>query len=134
MRSTASPGEENAVHHIDNVYFTAAEFEKKIGIDIPGRTETWFGNISYTKGNGVATIEIGGKKYSGTDIRQRLGLRSTAFSVVTIGNTILITTKGYGHRVGMSQYGADAMAVNGKTYRDILAHYYQGTELTTYRG
>ena len=46
------------------------------------------------------------------------------------GDTITVTTKGFGHRVGMSQYGADAMAVTGSNYEQILAHYYQGTELT----
>ena len=48
-------------------------------------------------------------------------------------NGITVTTKGFGHRVGMSQYGADAMAAGGSTYPEILAHYYTGTELTVYR-
>ena len=73
---------------------------------------------------------IGGKTYRGTELRQKLGLRSTAFSV-SVGEYITITTRGYGHRVGMSQYGADAMALEGKDYTQILAHYYQGTVLTS---
>jgi stage II sporulation protein D len=56
-------------------------------------------------------------------------LRSTAFTVMAQDNTITFYTRGYGHRVGMSQYGADAMASRGSTYDQILAYYYQGTEL-----
>ena len=57
--------------------------------------------------------------------------RATAFSVVVNSDSITFNTKGFGHRVGMSQYGADAMALEGSTYRQILAHYYRGTILTT---
>ena len=60
-----------------------------------------------------------------------LGLRSTAFHISAVGQTIIITTRGFGHRVGMSQYGADAMAVRGNNYREILQYYYPGTELKT---
>ena len=63
-----------------------------------------------------------------------LGLRSTAVTMTVEGERIKVTTKGYGHRVGMSQYGADAMAMNGSTYPEILAYYYQGTELTVWTG
>ena len=72
---------------------------------------------------------IGGTAYKGTTLRQRLGLRSTAFTMTAVGDHITVTTRGYGHRVGMSQYGAEAMAVEGSTYTQILAHYYKGTTL-----
>lgn len=132
LQSIESPGEENAEHHTDSVYFSSVELEKILGRSISGNVETWFGEIKYTKGGGVDTIEIGGKTYLGTELRRLLGLRSTAFSVATIGNTILFVTKGYGHRVGMSQYGADAMAASGKTFSQILSHYYSGAELVEY--
>ena len=70
--------------------------------------------------------------FKGTELRQKLTLPSTSFSITTAGDVIKITTKGFGHRVGMSQYGAEAMAVGGSSYRDILAHYYPGTSLTVY--
>ena len=73
---------------------------------------------------------IGGKEYNGTQLRSMLKLRSTAFTVAVREEVIYITTRGYGHRVGMSQYGADAMAVAGNSYSQILAHYYQGAVLT----
>jgi len=77
----------------------------------------------------VAFVTICAETYTGTELRSLLGLRSTAFTIEASANRIDITTRGYGHRVGMSQYGADAMAVAGKRYQEILAHYYPGTEL-----
>lgn len=132
LQATDSPGEEGAAHYTDTVRFTADEFTSAIGMVPSGMPETWLGEVTYTAGGGVDTIEIGGVTYQGTTLRQCLGLRSTAFTITALGNTITITTKGYGHRVGMSQYGADAMAVQGSTYDEILAHYYQGTELTAF--
>ena len=132
LQSTKSPGEEQAAHYTDTVSFTASEFERLLGLEIAGSTDSWIGEITFTEGNGVDTIEIGGRSYSGTEIRSLLGLRSTAFTVTVIGESIVITTKGYGHRVGLSQYGADAMAVQGKSFEDILLHYYNGTQLVCY--
>ena len=72
---------------------------------------------------------IAGKTYTGTELRETLSLYSTAFSMRAEGNSITVTTSGKGHRVGMSQYGADAMAKKGRTYEEILAHYYPGTRI-----
>lgn len=132
LRATESPGEENAAHYSDTVYFTADNFQAALGEDLPGRPTEWFGTVSYTSGNGVAAMEIGGKVYTGTQLRSTLGLRSTAFTVTPTADGVTITTRGFGHRVGMSQYGADAMAVNGSDYRQILQYYYTGTELAEY--
>ena len=74
-------------------------------------------------------MEIFGKVYSGVELRRLLGLRSTAFRIQTADDHILITTRGYGHRVGMSQYGANTMAEAGSTWQEILQHYYPGTSL-----
>ena len=75
---------------------------------------------------------IGGKEFRGTQLRSLLGLRSTAFTVEVQGEGSDIVTKGYGHRVGMSQYGADAMASNGADFHQILAYYYTGTALISW--
>ena len=75
---------------------------------------------------------IGGEEFRGTYLRIALGLRSTMFSVEADSGGATFTTRGYGHRVGMSQYGADAMAESGSDFSRILAHYYQGTELTVW--
>lgn len=129
LQAVESPGEENAVHFTDTATFTHRQFQNALGIILPEDTETWIGAVSYTAGGGVADMEIGGEVFSGTRLRSLLGLRSTNFTV-TVGENITITTKGYGHRVGMSQYGADAMAVAGSSYEEILRHYYQGAVLT----
>ena len=129
LQSTESPGEENATHFTDTVVYTSSEFQQLLGRQLQGLPGSWFGSISYTNGGGVDTIEICGKVYHGTELRKYLGLRSTAFLISAVGNSITITTKGFGHRVGMSQYGADVMAVDGYSYAEILAHYYTGTEL-----
>ncbi len=130
LRATESPGEENATHYVDTVRFSVTEFKRLLQIeDTSGSCQ--IGTIRYTDGGGVDSMQICGETFHGTTLRSRLGLRSTAMSVTVLGNTVTITTKGFGHRVGMSQYGADAMAVGGSTYDQILAYYYAGTELAT---
>ncbi len=128
--AVTSPGEENAVHDRDVATFTTAEFQAALGVTLPGAPSTWFRDVRFTTGGGVESMTIGEETYTGTQLRSLLGLRSTAFYMETSENTITITTRGYGHRVGMSQYGADAMAVTGSDYAQILAHYYRGAELT----
>ena len=129
LQSVDSPGEEEATYYVDSVTFTPSEFASALGADLKGEPESWLGSVTFTRGGGVNTMVIGGKTYHGTELRKRLGLRSTAFTIAVGEDKLTITTRGYGHRVGMSQYGADAMAVAGSTYQEILAHYYQGTEL-----
>ena len=129
LQAVESPGEEHAAHYTDTVNFTGPQFCEALGESLTGAPESWFGAVTYTDGGGVDTMVIGDKTYKGTQLRQLLSLRSTAFTV-SAGETITITTRGFGHRVGMSQYGADAMAVTGSSYPEILAHYYQGTTLS----
>lgn len=74
-------------------------------------------------------MEAGNKWFSGRDVRQRLGLRSTWFTVNVSDDQIQFAVWGYGHGVGMSQYGADGMAQAGYDYRQILQYYYQGISL-----
>ena len=132
LQSVVSPGEEDAAYYVDEVVFPLEEFLAKLGLELSGNPAEWLGGVTYTSGGGVDTVTIGGKRFKGTEIRKLLGLRSTAFSLEANEASIAVTTRGYGHRVGMSQFGADAMASQGSTYGEILAHYYQGTELTTW--
>ncbi len=126
LQSVDSPGEEEAAYYESTVTYQESRLRALLGLDT---TTPLLGKVTYTTGGGVDTMELGGKTFRGTELRKILSLRSTAFSITKTGSTITITTRGYGHRVGMSQYGADAMAVDGKGYGEILAHYYQGTEL-----
>ena len=129
--AVSSPEGDNR-YNGEKISFTAKEFQEKLGATLKGKPESWFGAVTYTVGGGVDQIRIGGKLYKGTLLREKLGLRSTDFSVTTTDTGVTFTTNGYGHRVGLSQYGADAMAVNGSDYEQILLHYYTGTRLGQY--
>lgn len=134
LRAVDSPGEEGAAHHTDTVSFTKDQLEKKLGLTLSGNQESWIGAAAHTAGGGIQTITIGGKTFTGTEIRSLLGLRSTAFTIEPAGEGVTITTRGFGHRVGMSQYGADAMAASGSSFVEILAYYYRGTTLELTNG
>ena len=96
-------------------------------IRIPESPETILGNVSYTEGGGIASIELCGKLFKGTEIQEMFRLRSTNFSITFENDQAIFDVKGYGHGVGMSQYGANYMANNGDNYHTILEHYYPGT-------
>lgn len=129
LQAVESPGEETATHYSDEKQFTSQQFQDALGVHLSGAPTAWFGEVTFTPGGGVDTMKIGTTVYRGTTLRSLLGLRSTVFTVTVKEDEILITTKGYGHRVGMSQYGAEAMAVSGNDYSQILLHYYQGAEI-----
>lgn len=129
LQSVESPGEEDAVHYEDVLTYSLQQFQDALGIVLPDPPEQWFSQVEYTDGGGIASVNIGGQSYTGTQLRSLLGLPSTRFSIQVSSDTVAITTNGYGHRVGMSQYGADAMAVSGSSFQEILAHYYPGTTL-----
>lgn len=129
LRSVESPGEEQALPYRKTVSFTKAEFAEALGRSLAGEPEDWLGSVRYTQGGGVASMVVAGVSYTGVRLRQLLGLNSTAFTMEVADGTILISTLGKGHRVGMSQYGADAMAAMGNDYTDILSHYYPGTKI-----
>ena len=89
----------------------------------------WFGTPVLTPSGYVDSLPVCGQTVQGTALRKALGLRSACFTVVCQSGTFSFTTRGYGHGVGMSQWGAKALAEQGADYRAILAHYYPGTEL-----
>lgn len=77
----------------------------------------------------VVRVRIGGQVYQGTKLRSLLGLRSTDFDLEFVDGRLTVTTRGYGHGVGMSQHGANEMAKNGFSYEQIIKHYYTGVSL-----
>ena len=85
--------------------------------------------ISRTNSNRINEIKINDTIYKGTEVRSLLGLRSTDFDIRFENGKAVFTTRGYGHGVGMSQYGANGMANEGYNYQQILAHYYPNTNL-----
>lgn len=132
LQSVPSPGEESAAKYSQEQIYTRTQFLMKLGLaDSTVLTEQSM-LFTYTAGGGVDKLSIDGKSFSGIQLRSLLSLPSTAFSIDISGDNITVITKGNGHRVGMSQYGADAMAVTGSKYDEILAYYYPGTELQIY--
>lgn len=89
----------------------------------------WFTELTYTPSGTVSTLKAGNVSMTGIELRKALGLRSACFTIALKDTGFLFSTRGYGHDVGMSQYGADYMARQGKSYKEILEHYYPGVEL-----
>ena len=104
----------------------AAELGIMADLTVP---EQWFGAAEYTASGYVAALPVCGQTVRGTSLRKALGLRSTCFTVTYQSGAFSFTTQGYGHGVGMSQWGAKALAEQGADYAAILAHYYPGTQL-----
>lgn len=129
LQSVLSPGEETSPKYEATVRFSKEQLSELLGISLLGQPEKWITMQIYTEGGGVGSVMIAGHTFTGVELRKRLGLNSTAFTVTVDGNGLTFTTYGHGHRVGMSQYGAEAMAVSGSSYQQILAYYYQGTRI-----
>ena len=107
--------------------FSYSELSSKLGFSVNGDSE--FSILGFTSGGRVSSISIDGNIFSGVSFRSMLGLRSADFDIVKNSDGVVITTRGYGHGVGMSQYGANGMGKAGYSYRDILLHYYPGVSL-----
>ncbi len=88
--------------------------------------------LSHTPAGYVQQIQVGNKILTGREVRETLHLRSSNFSIQTQNDMVIFTTKGYGHGAGMSQYGAEFMAREGKSYQQILQHYYTGISFSVY--
>ncbi len=119
---------------VREVTFTLAEFKKATGEDIsalPAVTgrKNFFEVMEKTSGGQPKTVRIGTRVLPAVVARDMLGLRSSRFNMTMEGDRVKVTTLGYGHGVGMCQYGAKGMALKGKSYVDILKHYYTGIEL-----
>lgn len=104
-----------------NDFYSKLELEYNNNLDIAILETTSTGRIK--------KIKINGKEFTGTDISKKLNLRSNYFEIKKLNDNVLITTKGYGHGVGMSQYGAQAMALKNYKYDEILKHYYQNVQI-----
>ena len=132
--SVESPGEEMAKSYTKTSIFTEGELKERLAIteDITVSKENMI--ITYTMGSGIKQLRILDHVYSGPEVRKLLDLPSTNMAFSFENGLVEIITLGNGHRVGMSQYGADVMAASGYDYAEILMHYYPGTTLTTLNG
>lgn len=125
LRSTPSPWDKSSPEYIGTQEISSKEFKSKLGTNLTSDI-----SIKRTSTNRVSTITINGKEFSGDQFKTALGLRSTDFSFNIVGDTIKFKTIGYGHGVGMSQYGANGMAKEGKSYKEIVTYYYQNVDIS----
>lgn len=127
LRSVDSKWDEASPAYTDTYTFTLEEFYKKLNLQY---NQTLTIEVTSTTSTGrTKTLKINGTEINGRDLATKLNLRSNYFDIVQNENNVTITTKGFGHGVGMSQYGANGMAKEGYKYDQILKHYYQNTEI-----
>lgn len=134
LQAVDSLGEEDAAPYSDTLDVSEEDFRQTISTlcpdaDLSGPKSGWLGKVTYTVGGGVDTIGIGGANLTGLSLRSAFSLRSTQFTLEPTEDGFRFHTLGYGHRVGMSQYGANAMAEDGADFVKILQHYYQGVDI-----
>lgn len=132
LQTVDSPGGEGCPKYKGEVRFTLKEFRDKIAgalpsADLSGAPGTWFKASERSAAGGIKSVKLGGVQVRGVDLRETLGLNSTNFTIKLSADTIAFQTTGYGHGVGLSQYGAKYLAEQGKSYKQILTHYYTGT-------
>lgn len=133
LQAVASPGDKEAPGYRSTAVFTPDQVKELLqneeGIDLSDDPVDWFGEPTLSAAGTVATQSVGGKNLAGTRIRTLFGLRSASFGVAYDEEVFTFTVRGYGHGVGMSQHGANILAQQGYTYKEILQHYYTGVTL-----
>jgi len=130
LRSVQSPWDKAiSPRYKETVELSLNEFYSKLGVTKKGSAKSSIRVVERTEGNRISKIIIGGVTFTGRKVREKLGLASSQFTWSVKGKSIAITTYGYGHGVGMSQWGANGMAQSGATAEEILAHYYSSVQV-----
>lgn len=134
LQPIASPGDLLAPNYQTTVTLTAAQVQTALkalqpALVLPEKAADWFGQASLSAAGTVITQPVGNGSFSGTQLREAFGLRSPTFSVAYQNESFTFTVKGYGHGVGMSQYGADHLARQGYSWQEILQYYYKGVTI-----
>ena len=128
LQAVASPGDRLAPDYRSTLTLTAEEVRTALSADttvsLPEDPAGWFGEPVLSEAGTVVSIPVGGTALAGTKVRQLLGLRSSTFVVTYADGSFTFTVSGYGHGVGMSQYGADYLARQGYSWEEILQYYY----------
>jgi len=129
LTSVNSSWDINASSFLREATFTFDNLQKILGIDFNQNTPVEI--LERNQSGRISSIRINENYYTGVELRNLLGLRSADFDINIDTDKVIITTRGYGHGVGMSQYGANGMGNQGKTFVEILKHYYPGTTIKT---
>ncbi len=128
--SVDSSGDRLSSGYRDETTLSAKEFFEKLGLSVPDAPDAAVTDKLYTDAGYLKSVTVSGQTFSGLSFRQKLGLRSSAVEIGYADGVFTLVTRGYGHGVGMSQYGADYLARQGYTWKEIVAHYYPGTEIS----
>lgn len=134
LQSVATSGEDAYTQYQSEVTLTKQTFIDKIkeqheDFEIDFSSSDCIQILEYTDGNRVKKIKIGNIELSGVEVRTILGLKSANFEIKVNEDNVIISVKGYGHGVGMSQTGADSMAKQGSNFEEIIKHFYTGVEI-----
>ena len=138
LQAVDSPEPEDAIpNYYSRAEFTQEQFREKVlaaepEADLSGPVETWLQNAVTDTAGSVSTVDVGGVTVKGSTLRSILGLRSACFEWEVQDGKLVFFVTGYGHGVGMSQYGAQQMAKDGADYLEILTHYYTGVTVEAY--
>ena len=130
LRSVDSPeGEETVPNYYSAAEFTAAEAKTLLAqahpeLTFSGGPDKWFGAVERDDSGRVSTVEVCGAPLRGVEVRRIFSLRSACFTIDAAAERVTFRVTGYGHGVGMSQYGANELARQGKTWQEILMWYY----------
>lgn len=131
LKPVESVGDLLSPNYLSTRTFSAEEFAAllKSEVKLTGEPSDWLGEIKYSDSSTVTAVKIGNKTLTGEQVRELLNLRSACFTPSYTENAFTFQVKGYGHGVGMSQYGANYMAKCGATFIEILSHYYSDCKM-----
>lgn len=140
LRSVDSPWDKEAPRLRNVISYLLEEVDRKLGTSLAAQPVAKLTGpkapalqvTAYSATGRIKEVRITGKTFTGNDLRRLLGLNSTNLTWEVKDGRLVFTTVGNGHGVGMSQYGANGMAKEGKDFRQIVAHYYTGTQITQY--
>lgn len=138
LQAVDSPEAKDAIpNYYSRSEFTAEAFKTKFlaahpEADLSGPMSGWLGNAVTDTAGSVTTLSVGGVTVKGSELRSILGLRSACFEWEVEDGKLVFFVTGYGHGVGLSQYGANQMAAEGADYQEILTHYYTGVTVEPY--
>ena len=130
--SVDSPGDAKSPKYSDEITVSKKVIAEKILEKRNKVIEVYIGNVSYNDSGSVGSIDLGGEVFTGIEVREMFSLPSATFTVENSEENFIFHTRGKGHGVGMSQYGAEYYAENGMDYKEILKTYYKGTEVVKY--
>lgn len=130
--SVDSPGDAKSPKYSDEITVSKKVITEKVLEKRNKEVEVYIGNISYNDSGSVRSVDIGGEVFTGIEVREMFSLPSATFTVENSEENFIFHTRGRGHGVGMSQYGAQYYADNGMDYCEILKTYYKGTEIVKY--